>query len=1134
MAGNPLLSSEAKTLSGPAKVPAAVLQQVRHATFRQVVTDVRAGKITSKQASGKLKAAGFPDSRNPYAKAVTGPATLLSKAITEVTSAAINSPGGLYNLGKDLGKSVGQSIEHPLRVQTEKNSPFARDLVGMAKQTAADVRHPERHPGFFALDVAGGLSAGLGTVGRGAAAVGELRGAGTVASRVGKAAGALAKKPVPPPRTLKLNDLEVHPVASTNPLMRAAQGYHDTVIQKTGKAPVVARPFVRSTLEKRVGHELVQRGRIVDAAANAPATALHNLGSRGRVISRDWKARQAAMQLAAEGKLVADQIAYHKGRISELGNSPAAMIEKRRQAATVQLYTRAQKHLDESSGAPVVKPGPLADLYTRTKGVAKGESDLLQRIGALTPESAAERPHLPGRVVEGTHPAPAPHEAPTIPGQLSLVQDETAPGFRGGDFRVPSQAKRPPSSLRGAAGTTGGTVAFPKAPGSVTHAYKGVLKETAKERHDTARLVAESAIESNKYASKLNLWDNIKKAAVPVPPNFRDYVPVRLDLLKSGKMPQLVKDLEQLPQDSVARTALERVAQEGKLRSFVDELLPNIHGKQFDPAAQAALQKLHDDGRIAWVHHELADALRQQSPLAGMHGYLASKGPLVRGAAATVPTINRASKAAILYLKPAYAAPNILGNVALNLVQQGWAAPLNLRRAATLNSRMSPDAAATLDNVMGEGFAAALHDQSGQIGARAVNAMANLWGKGVDLPFRRASFLHEARRAGYRTDAQVETLLTDHAHLDELVQVAQRANHAIIDYGRLGPLEREIVRHVVFFYPWVKGSTMYAGHFLTEHPVQAAVNETAGQMQGDRNQQELGAGPSYTQGIFKVGGTDALPQIINPRSAAILSTPAELAQMGENLFRAHPQGPASLLQNLTPAVGAALAAFGTHRDPLTDRPLTGAPVGNFVKQLTQGLPQVVLSKRIQGAKADQSNRLFPMSRKTAVKQFLFGSAAPKPMNRDKYLALGEAEKRNAMARPDRIVYDHTKAAQTLTTLAQQKWPGILDKGKLPKPWQQAITLRQQRLLNLAQAGVKAGQPHYERDAYNADVTLLAKIGRISQAQARTALAWSAGQNDDTLKYQRMRLGRDLFNGGVLSYVKKALKERGADTSALPW
>jgi hypothetical protein len=233
-------------------------------------------------------------------------------------------------------------------------------------------------------------------------------------------------------------------------------------------------------------------------------------------------------------------------------------------------------------------------------------------------------------------------------------------------------------------------------------------------------------------------------------------------------------------------------------------------------------------------------------------------------------------------------------------------------------------------------------------------------------------------------------------------------------------------------------------------------------------------------------------------------------------------------------LGAGLAAFGTHRDPLTDRPLTGPPVSNFGKQLTKGLPQVVFRSRLKGASADQSTRLYPMSRKTALEQFALGSAAPKPMNRGKFLSLGEAEKRSAMTRLQRIRYDHATSAQTLLTLARERWPGILPGGKLPALWRQAIDLHQQRALAYEQAWLKHGTPGYQRGAYNSDIDLLAQLGKITPAQAKEAKAWSAKADAARLATQRRHLGQTFFGGAVLSYVKHALKERGGDVSKLPW
>jgi len=52
---------------------------------------------------------------------------------------------------------------------------------------------------------------------------------------------------------------------------------------------------------------------------------------------------------------------------------------------------------------------------------------------------------------------------------------------------------------------------------------------------------------------------------------------------------------------------------------------------------------------------------------------------LPEGALSFIDAVNNATRLAAMYLKPAYGVANLLGNTALNLVQQGWAAPRNLK-----------------------------------------------------------------------------------------------------------------------------------------------------------------------------------------------------------------------------------------------------------------------------------------------------------------------------------------------------------------------------------------------------------------------------------------------------------------------
>jgi hypothetical protein len=93
--------------------------------------------------------------------------------------------------------------------------------------------------------------------------------------------------------------------------------------------------------------------------------------------------------------------------------------------------------------------------------------------------------------------------------------------------------------------------------------------------------------------------------------------------------------------------------------------------------------------------------------------------------------------------------PNLLGNAALNVLQQGFAAAPNLGRSLALSHRLGPDMAARVDELMGEGYSRILAGDSG-IGNKAIQAAANFWGKGVDTPFRRSAFLTRRGRPASR------------------------------------------------------------------------------------------------------------------------------------------------------------------------------------------------------------------------------------------------------------------------------------------------------------------------------------------------------------------------------------------------
>jgi hypothetical protein len=138
----------------------------------------------------------------------------------------------------------------------------------------------------------------------------------------------------------------------------------------------------------------------------------------------------------------------------------------------------------------------------------------------------------------------------------------------------------------------------------------------------------------------------------------------------------------------------------------------------------------------------------------------------------------------------------------------------NLARAARLGAQLDRVHVATIDLLMHHGF-------SQSIGGK----VADFYGHIIDQIPRGAAFLHEARREGFKTPQQIAHLIdrarTDEAAFHKLDLIARKANDALIDYDRMSNFEKDVIRQVIFFYPWVRGATRYTARFALEHPYQA-------------------------------------------------------------------------------------------------------------------------------------------------------------------------------------------------------------------------------------------------------------------------------------------------------------------------
>lgn len=1015
-------------------------------------------------ASDPFGAAGKTGGGTAAPKKTGGILGLIEQTGKDLYHAAVNTPAGIYYLGKGLAT-------HPLgTVET------------IAKSTAQDFRHPLRHPGNTLLDLLGVASAGAGTAAR-IGAVSKALEEGATAGEVAKAA---LTRVEPGPRVHQVGEMKVRGDYSRSALTRSVQKATD----RAGQKAVQENPTGRTArlYERRTSKALQLNTRYATEAAKGPAAALRVLGHRLK------PEEQTALKVVANEAPLDARIATVKSRLAA-AKSPA---EAKRHQERLTNLTRASKFLaTDAKGLPAIHESfpKLQHVMDRLREVAKGREDLLQKIDALAPEGIATHKSEVLRNAQGlplrdegalplSYGPETIHETPTAaltrraelldkgyqklvdaamggkpgdykattgiqnarnakaaragrPAEYSTVKqqlrDQAEQGIletirrnpdhpavkalkakldevdairaelaRRGDVSVglekgragpeaaplpeasPAAAYVPEKVTRRGVKTLGktpglgqqGTIGHTRAPVSLTAGYTGKAAQHALERQDTTTLVAEANLEAQKYGAVLHLKSLLKGAGHKIPQRADD-VFMRLDNMKPGDTtPLAVRKFIDNPGEAFVPAD----ARQGHFAQFLGEHFRTA--KDMTPTDRVAFQKLADQGKGTWVSKTLlGDFAKPQAPL---------RATLGTAPTASIDTINNASRFAILYLKPAYAAPNLLGNVALNLVQQG---PLGLARTLRDTSRLSfkyPELTAHIDALMGEGVAQSVAGK-GETGSRlgeAVQGAANVWSRGVDTPFRRAAWVYEARKAGYRTPAELEKLLTQDVHSENMLSVTRRANREIIDYGRLGPKEREIVRRAVFFFPWVKGSTMYAGHFVAEHPLQAAVAGEVGKYGHEQATGALGNVPSYLEGAFPVGG-----KLVNPTSAAILQTPAQVADALAGLATGNASKVATLANFLTPAATLAGAEI-FRRNPQTGVAYTGGTnAGSIAKQvLGNSLPQAVLYQRIHDAMTGKGGqRLYPPNVGDALRQFLIGGLAPRKYNKGELQALYDRE-----------------------------------------------------------------------------------------------------------------------------------------------
>jgi hypothetical protein len=266
-------------------------------------------------------------------------------------------------------------------------------------------------------------------------------------------------------------------------------------------------------------------------------------------------------------------------------------------------------------------------------------------------------------------------------------------------------------------------------------------------------------------------------------------------------------------------------------------------------------------------------------------------------------------RAGAVFLRPAYIPNNWAGNAFLNVIHQGVYAPINLGKSLFIDKHLGVQYMRAIDQGMGFNAASIMAAERGTgYVAAATDPIAKLMGKIADQPFRRAAWIHEARRAGYKTLGDIKRLLDQMSNesarfggdlaegesaaarlaqmpaTEQFGKISRAAQEEIIKFGKYNDIERGVLKNLIFVYSWMRGAARYFGRFPMQHPIQAAAYMNAANIGQNWLNQELGGVPNFLIGAIPVGKDDQGNSIlINPFSVNPLGSGQQMLSAATSL-----------------------------------------------------------------------------------------------------------------------------------------------------------------------------------------------------------------------------------------------------------
>jgi hypothetical protein len=877
--------------------------------------------------------------------------------------------------------------------------------------------------------------------------------------------------------------------------VRTRDGIRGSIIEVRGDTAVV-RPW-----SKKVGGPFEAS---LDDLFPASKTAKGKLVGGGRAVQYE-----RPRTIAEADARIAELEAYLEPRfermVKELGKmSPA--FHPRRIYGGAGLRGGTKRVIDDfrigggQTGRFVEDPRPMLFASPRKTGAQRAREYVEKRIDEIgaRPDAPAfvkefrEKMYELSDLREAVNQAKAPwlvEPGETVRSLGTVTETKALGAFEGGRFRVPEATLDKPWLMHRPQQYRGG---FPRKPGTLTHPYTGALRRQGKTTIKTVEAIVQDALQSERFFSVDHFRQRILRYGHLKKPPGNNWAAVYERKLRSQEAKALRDALREVEVPKLTPDEAARL--EAQIRMYVKSIID-------EDLAKTTAAGVEIPG-VRWVDKRLLDSQRK---------IITGRVPLYFDEAAD------ATKGLMLYLKPAYVAPNVIGNALFNLFQQGFLAPTNWIRA----TRMKPHLAPLVDEIMGQGFSAALAAGTQSRISAGVQKVGNAWSVFVDRPFRRASFLHEARKAGFKTDKQIEALIRHPRNRAKLVEVSQRARDAIIDYERLTPVEQDIIRRGIFVYPWVRGSAHYAVQFLRDHPIQAAVYARIGREAEGR--WGLPGLPSWMEGSFRVGGSDDMPIVVNPRFVNPLETLAEGLGVAQGMAGLKQAGRTERIgQSVHPLIKATIETiFG--RDMFTGQDIQPRAT-TFPERLGRMLPQYQTYKRYsEMGTPEQKRAARPVNTwYDVLAPYVIGSAAPRATNLAVVQRQAEDERKRFLTAEQRLREKHKTERETVFPALK----GKVDKEDLAYIRRAYSISEQMDVIRLkAQKEAGEGEPYY-RAVLEAEARYMGKLGVFDREDVRYLVGIARNGSYEEVRSKRAQLVSTAYEAAYLKARRFAREQAG--------